>query len=202
MRASMAKKRSGHSLSPCCSVEWLCVMLFIAGANFIRLCSGQDQRVWGGVAGEGRRERHFHLTRRRISAAARACLHPPPSALRLSRHDTNYRFLACLLSNYLCRPTSLCRVEVYSSSLRGDALARSSSSIHSFSFEKLNSLFSWCPQVCRRRLSIPTHPGSLFRSRAGIGMRTSAWRHRCRGSERAPPAARASCAHSTVYEWL
>lgn len=26
-------------------------------------------------------------------AAARACLHPSPSVLRLSRHDTNYRFL-------------------------------------------------------------------------------------------------------------
>lgn len=29
-------------------------------------------------------------------ATARACLHPSPSALRLSRHDTNYRFLALL----------------------------------------------------------------------------------------------------------
>lgn len=40
--------------------------------------------------------RHFHLTRCHISAAqaARACLHPSPSRLRLSRRDTNYRFLA------------------------------------------------------------------------------------------------------------
>lgn len=35
------QERSGHSLSSCCSVESLCVT-FIAGANFIRLYSGED----------------------------------------------------------------------------------------------------------------------------------------------------------------
>lgn len=57
--------------------------------------------MWGApgrsvVLGEKRAQhgRHFHLTRCHISAAARACLHPSPSALRLSRRDTNYRFLA------------------------------------------------------------------------------------------------------------
>lgn len=40
--AGACKRNSrGHSLSLCCSVEPLCVM-FIAGANFIRLCSGED----------------------------------------------------------------------------------------------------------------------------------------------------------------
>lgn len=79
--------------------------MFIAGANFIRLCSGEDQRERGARAGRRGRSvvlgekraqhgRHFHLTRCHISAAARACLHPSPSALRLSRRDTNYRFLA------------------------------------------------------------------------------------------------------------
>lgn len=97
------KKLPGHSLSQCCSVEQFCVM-FIAGANFIRLCSGEDQRVSGGGAGcRGGRSSS------REASTARAPL--PPDALpylrggaRLpapvslcappSRRDTNYRFLA------------------------------------------------------------------------------------------------------------
>lgn len=140
-RASMAKKRSGHSLSPCCSVEWLCVM-FIAGANFIRLCSvGLGSAGGCGVGWRTRVVENGTSTWRVAVVSPRRapglpCLHPPPSALRLSRHDTNYRFLAlpayCLIIYAWLRPTSLCRVEFYSlSSLCGDALARSRSSIHS-----------------------------------------------------------------------